>query len=94
MSLTNLFNLSEQVAVVTVGNGGIGRSIALGLAQAGAAVAVLARNEEKNQGVLRELKALDTPALALRLDVTERSQLQPTLEQVGTNTGPGEHFGQ
>jgi NAD(P)-dependent dehydrogenase (short-subunit alcohol dehydrogenase family) len=34
---------------VSGGNGGIGRGIALGLAQAGSAVAVLARNEEKNQ---------------------------------------------
>jgi NAD(P)-dependent dehydrogenase (short-subunit alcohol dehydrogenase family) len=58
MSLANLFDLSGHVAVVTGGNGGIGRSIALGLAQAGAAIAVLARNEEKNQRVLGELKAL------------------------------------
>ena len=33
MSLANLFDLSGHVAVVTGGNGGIGRSIALGLAQ-------------------------------------------------------------
>ena len=44
MLLANLFDLSGRVAVVTGGNGGIGRSIALGLAQAGAAIAVLARN--------------------------------------------------
>ena len=67
MSLANLFDLSGQVAVVTGGNGGIGRSIALGLAQAGASVAVLARNEGKNQHVLGELKALGGPALALRV---------------------------
>jgi 2-dehydro-3-deoxy-D-gluconate 5-dehydrogenase len=46
MPTTNPFDLSGRVAVVT---GGIGRGIALGLAQAGAAVAILARNEEKNQ---------------------------------------------
>ena len=39
MSSTKLFDLSGGVAAVTGGNGGIGRSIALGLAQAGAAVA-------------------------------------------------------
>jgi shikimate 5-dehydrogenase len=42
-----LFDPSGRVAVVTGGNGGIGRNIAMGLAQAGVAVAVLARNEEK-----------------------------------------------
>lgn len=42
-----LFDLKGQVAVLTGGNGGIGRAIALGLADAGAAVAVLGRSEEK-----------------------------------------------
>ena len=69
MSPPNLFDLRGRVAAVTGGNGGIGRSIALGLAQAGAAIAVLARNEEKNQRVLGELKTLGGPALALRVDV-------------------------
>ena len=88
MSLRNLFDLSGHVAVVTGGNGGIGRSIALGFAQAGAAIAVLARNEEKSQHVLGELKALGVPALVLRVDVTARGQLQPALEQVEDALGP------
>ena len=58
MPTTNLFDLSGRVAVITGGNGGIGRGIALGLAQAGAAIAVLARNEEKNQRVMSELQPL------------------------------------
>ena len=49
ISSTKLFDLSGRVAVV---NGGIGRGIALGLAKAGSSVAVLARNEEKNERVM------------------------------------------
>ena len=61
MPTTNLFDLSGCVAVITGGNGGIGRSIDLGLAQAGDAIAVLARNEEKNQRVMSELQPLELP---------------------------------
>jgi 2-deoxy-D-gluconate 3-dehydrogenase len=86
--MTSLFDLSGRVAVVTGGNGGIGRGIALGLAQAGAAVAVLARNEEKNQRVMVELQALGIPALAVRVDVAVRGQLQPALEKVEQTLGP------
>ena len=88
MPTTKLFDLSGRVAVVTGGNGGIGRSIAIGMAQAGAAVAVLARNEEKNQRVIGELQAPGVRTLAVRVDVTERGQLQPALEKVEETLGP------
>ncbi|HME39390.1 MAG TPA: glucose 1-dehydrogenase [Steroidobacteraceae bacterium] len=77
-----LFDLSGRVAVVTGGNRGIGRAIALGLARAGASVAVLARNEEANALVLAELEALGNPALALQLDVTDRGALAAAIDQV------------
>lgn len=82
------FDLTDQVAVVTGGNGGMGRAIALGLASAGSAVAVLCRNAEKNAAVLAELRALNVPALSLRVDVSDRAQLQPALAEVERNLGP------
>ena len=88
MPTTNLFDLSGRVAVVTGGNGGIGRGIALGLAQAGAAIAVLARNEAKNQRVMSELQALGVRALTVRVDVSARGELQPALEKVEETLGP------
>ena len=88
MPTTNLFDLNGRVAAVTGGNGGIGRGIALGLAQAGAAIAVLARNEEKNQRVMGELQALGVPALAVKVDVSARGELQPALKKVEETLGP------
>jgi 2-dehydro-3-deoxy-D-gluconate 5-dehydrogenase len=84
----NLFDLSGRVAVVTGGNGGIGRGIALGLAQAGSAVAVLARNEEKNQRVVGELKALGVRALSVQTDLADRSQLPSVFQAVEKRLGP------
>lgn len=81
------FDLSGRVAVVTGGNGGIGRAIALGLARAGASVAVLARNAEKNKLVLAELQRIGMPALVSHLDVTDRAGLVPAVDLVERELG-------
>ncbi len=66
MASPKMFDLSGEVAVVTGGNGGIGRGIALGFAEAGAAVAILARNEEKNRAVVEELAKAGVQAIGSR----------------------------
>jgi len=72
---------------VTGGNGGIGRGIALGLAEAGAAVAVWGRNDGKNQRVLSELKAIGVRSMALMVDVTNRVGLEPAVNKVESELG-------
>jgi 2-deoxy-D-gluconate 3-dehydrogenase len=87
MKTPGLFDLSGLVAVVTGGNGGIGRGIALGLAEAGAAVAVFGRNEQKNQQVLSELKKIGVPSIAVKVDMTDRAGLEPALQKVEAELG-------
>ncbi|MBB6521025.1 SDR family NAD(P)-dependent oxidoreductase [Pseudoteredinibacter isoporae] len=87
MKNSSLFDLSGRVALVTGGNGGIGRAIALGLAEAGAAVAIIGRNEEKNQNVLAELQAIGIPAMALKVDVSERDTLAEAYAEIEAQLG-------
>lgn len=88
MAAPKMFDLSGNVAVVTGGNGGIGRGIALGLAEAGSSIAILARNEQKNHAVLAELRKFGVPAIAIKLDVTRRDDLRPAMDQVERELGP------
>ena len=87
MRTAALFDLAGQVAIVTGGNGGIGRGIALGLAEAGAAVAVFGRNQEKNRQVLSELQAIGVPSITEMVDVTDRAGLEPALDKVERELG-------
>jgi 2-deoxy-D-gluconate 3-dehydrogenase len=88
MASPKSFDLNGKVAIVTGGNGGIGRGIALGLAEAGASVAILARNEDRNRDTLAQLEKTGVPAMALKLDVSQRKTLKPALEAVERKLGP------
>jgi 2-deoxy-D-gluconate 3-dehydrogenase len=88
MADTTMFDLSGKVAIVTGGNGGIGRGIALGLARAGARVAILARNEQRNRDTVEDLRRLGSPAMAIKIDLSRRADLKPAMEAVERELGP------
>lgn len=84
----SIFDLRGRVALVTGGNGGIGRAVALGLARAGAAVAVVGRNEDKNRAVLAELAAIGGPCTARQVDLLDRAAIAPAVAEIERALGP------
>src|SRR5450432_1636101 len=84
---TSPFDLSGKVAIVTGGNGGIGLGMAQGLAEAGAAIAVVGRNEAKSMAAVAELTARGAKAIAVTSDVTDKSAVADmvarTLRELG-----------
>jgi 2-deoxy-D-gluconate 3-dehydrogenase len=78
---TGLFDLSGKVAIVTGGNGGIGLGMARGLAEAGAAVAIVGRNEAKSNAAVADLKQRGVKAISVTADVTDKSAVATTVER-------------
>jgi len=76
----NLFELSGKVAIITGGNSGIGLGMVRGLADAGAAVVIAARNKEKSEAVVQTLEEAGKLALAVRCDVTKGEDIDALVQ--------------
>lgn len=85
--MTNLFDLSGRVALITGGNGGIGLGMATGLAQHGCEVSIWGTNEEKNATALETLKALGPKVTALKCDVSVQSEVEDCFSETLSNHG-------
>ncbi len=70
-----LFSLHDKVAIVTGGTGVLGGAMALGLAAAGAKVAVLGRRTEKADQVAGVIRQQGGDAMPLPADVLDKTQL-------------------
>lgn len=80
----DLFSLAGRVALITGGNSGIGRAIALAFRDAGAQVAIGARRADRNAAVLAEL---GPGAAAFELDVGDEASVERTMKSIAQRFG-------
>ena len=79
----------DQVAIVTGGSRGIGRSISTHLAAQGAAVCInYSSQSEPAEALMKELQTKGTSAIAVQADVSEPAQAQTLIERTNAEFGP------
>ena len=83
----DLFNLTEEVAVVIGATGVLGGALAQGLAEAGAKVAVLGRNEERGQTRVKAIKSQGGLAAFFSADAISRCSLTEAHQQIQAQLG-------
>jgi 2-deoxy-D-gluconate 3-dehydrogenase len=81
------FDLTQRVAFVTGGNGGIGLGMAKGMAEAGATVVIAGRNRAKADKALAALRAFGGTADFVPLDVTDEASCRKAVDDVATRFG-------
>src|SRR5260370_38701913 len=74
--------LKGEGGLVTGGSQGIGGESAVGLAEAGAKVAVAARNEEKLAVLVKDIAAAGGEAFAVKIDVADAEQVKAGFKQI------------
>src|SRR5712691_11344362 len=79
---TGQFDLSGKVAIVTGGNGGIGLGMARGLANAGADIAIVGRDEAKSSAAVADLGGRGARAISVAADVTDKTAIAAMVERV------------
>jgi len=78
----NSFELTDKIAVVTGATGALCSAMCHGLADAGATVVVLARDQAKIDALVSALTAKGAQALGISADVLDKSALQSACKQV------------
>jgi len=81
--MNDMFKLDNKVAVVIGGAGGIGESLAAGLAKQGAKVAIASRNIKKLEEVARKIQSeAESEVAAFQVDVTDERSVEQLVERV------------
>ena len=80
-SLTELFDLSGRVAIVTGGSRGLGEEMAEGLAEAGASLMICARREQWLTPTLEQFRSRGFTLEGMTCDVAEAEQVQAVVDK-------------
>ncbi len=81
MKVSDLFDLTGKVAIVTGGSAGLGLMMAEGLAEAGASLVLAARNLDRCEAAAEKLRSAGGPALAVRCDVSRLEDVRGLVEK-------------
>jgi 2-deoxy-D-gluconate 3-dehydrogenase len=81
------FDLTGRVAIVTGGNGGLGLAMARGLARAGAAIAIAARDQSKAEAAIKELRSYAPRSGFYALDAASAASCRQMVEKVIADFG-------
>jgi 2-deoxy-D-gluconate 3-dehydrogenase len=84
--ILDLFNLSRRVAVVTGGTRGLGAAMAVALADAGADIAIIAR-DVANNATEQRIRGLGRRCLAIQADVGQADQRRGLIDRVVAELG-------
>jgi NAD(P)-dependent dehydrogenase (short-subunit alcohol dehydrogenase family) len=79
--MSELFDLTGKTAIVTGASRGLGKAIALGLAEAGANIAAAARDIKSINETANEIEKLGREAISIKVDVTKRKDIEEMVKQ-------------
>jgi NAD(P)-dependent dehydrogenase (short-subunit alcohol dehydrogenase family) len=86
-NLKNLFDLTGKAALITGGGSGLGRAIAEGMAQFGAAVSLVDASGAAVEAASENIVRVGGKAIALRCDVTQREQVEAAVARTAAEFG-------
>jgi len=81
MGILNDFGLSGKVSIVTGGGDGLGRMMAMGLAEAGSDIVICSRKLKRCQETAKEIEKLGVNALALQCDLNRDEDIDGVLRE-------------
>jgi len=85
--MTDLFDLTGKVALVTGGSRGLGRAMCLAFAERGADVVIASRKRENCESLAREIEGLGRRALAVGVNVGDWRQIEALAEDAYATFG-------